>query len=220
MAEIVFDQVSFAWPGGKEILNEASFTLKSGSFTLVTGPSGVGKSSLLRLINRLEEPRTGTILLDGKPLPDYDPPRLRRDLVYLQQKPVVLDCRVRESMLIPFDFALARELPRPDDTTLREVLDRLFLNDISLDQQAQSLSEGQKQRLCFSRLLLLRPRMILLDEPTSSLDGQSRARVESLITTFCTEGTTVVMITHDDFSPKGMDATTLCFNKGEIGIMK
>lgn len=216
--EICFEQVAFCWPQGGTVLEKTSFVLPGDQLTLLRGPSGAGKSTLLRLLTRLEEPTSGRISYAGTPLPSYSAVQLRRKILYLQQKAMVFDCPVRESLLIPFSFAAAKDLAPPADETMREILDELLLTEISFTQNAMTLSEGQKQRLCFARMLLMRPETLLLDEPTAALDAESREIVEELIVRLCRQGMSVIMITHNDFYPRDLAVTEMLLTNKTVEI--
>ncbi|UZP66124.1 ATP-binding cassette domain-containing protein [Desulfovibrio mangrovi] len=198
---IDFDTVSYTWPGGKG-LHDVRLAVPRGALVLVAGPSGSGKSTLLRLAARLEEPDSGSIRFAGQPLADYEPPRLRRRIGYIQQTPVVMEGSVRENLLLPYSFAVNKEEPVPADEELNSWLQRVALDGVRLDDAATALSVGQKQRLCIIRSLLLRPELLLMDEPTSALDRESRRIVEELTETLNREGMTIIMVTHSDYRPQ------------------
>jgi len=203
---IEFDQVSFGFEPESPLFEEVSLDLTAGTFYLVTGPSGVGKSTLLRLINRLEEPTAGEIRFGGRPLHDYAPPRLRRSILSVQQTPTAIDASVRDNLLLPFEFVANGDLERPDDAALERRLADVLLEEVSLDAHAQTLSVGQLQRMCILRGLLLQPEVMLLDEPTSALDADSREAVLRLIAKiFGDTGVTAVMVSHQDVCPPGVE---------------
>lgn len=187
----------------RAILSNADLDVPRGAFVLLTGPSGAGKSTLLRLFCRLEEPQAGQVLLDGLGVDALPAPRLRRRVSYLQQTPVVAPGSVRENLLLPFSFTSAEGEPRPDDDTLRRMLARLAADDIPLDQEAATLSVGQRQRLCLARALLTRPEALLLDEPVSALDADSSRAVLDAAESFCLDaGGTVLLVSHAEFTPQ------------------
>jgi len=207
---IEFDGVSFGFEPESPLFEEVSLGLTAGDFYLVTGPSGVGKSTLLRLINRLEEPTAGVIRFGGRPLVDHAPPRLRRSILSVQQTPTAIDASVRDNLLLPFRFAANDDLARPDDAALKRRLADVLLEDVSLDAHAQTLSVGQLQRLSILRGLLLEPEVMLLDEPTSALDIDSRDAVLALIARiFADTGMTTVMVSHQDVCPPGVEPLLL-----------
>ncbi len=207
---IELDGVSFGFAPESPLFEAVSLDFSAGSFYLVTGPSGVGKSTLLRLINRLEEPTAGEIRFQGRPLHLHAPPRLRRSILSVQQMPTAIDASVRDNLLLPFGFAANADLSRPDDAALERHLADVLLEDVSLEAHAQTLSVGQLQRLCILRGLLLEPEVMLLDEPTSALDNDSRDAVLALIARiYADTGMTTVMVSHRDVCPPGVDPVEL-----------
>jgi len=214
---IQFENVSFAYPGNKVLFQKLSIGLTPGTFYHVKGPSGSGKSTLLRLVIRLEEPTQGRILFKKTPLSDTYPPHLRRAVLYLPQTPVAIDGAVREYLLLPFMFKANQALEKPGDSQLMERLKAFLLDDIHLDDHVQTLSVGQLQRLCFIRGLLLSPAVLLLDEPTSSLDQQSAAVVRDHIEKLCnTSGMTILMISHEDVLPGSLTHRSLIVADGLV----
>jgi UDP-glucose/iron transport system ATP-binding protein len=216
---IEFDGVSFGFEPENLLFEEVSLGLTAGVFYLVTGPSGVGKSTLLRLINRLEEPTAGEIRFGGRPLRDHAPPRLRRSILSVQQTPTAIDASVRDNLLLPFRFSANDDLERPDDAALERRLADVRLQDLDLDAHAQTLSVGQLQRLCILRGLLLEPEVMLLDEPTSALDLDSRDAVLALIARiFADTGMTTVMVSHQDVCPPGVEPSLLSVRDRHIEL--
>ncbi|RWU02519.1 ATP-binding cassette domain-containing protein [Pseudodesulfovibrio sp. S3] len=211
---LTLDRVCFAYPGGPTILQNASLTFKQGEYHLVRGPSGSGKSTLLRLLCRLEEVQDGTITFNDSPLPDIPPAELRRSVAYVQQMPTLLTGTVRDNLLLPFAFKANSGLPRPTDRTLTDHLDSFLLTGITPDSNACKLSVGQAQRICLIRSLLLSPEVVLLDEPTASLDAKSAAVVLDKTRELAESNVTVIMISHSETVPKGVTNTVTVADKG------
>lgn len=173
--------------------------VESGQFVVVEGPSGSGKSSLLRLLNRLHEPTAGALLIDGARPRDADVADLRRRAILVPQTPTAMSGTVRDTLCWPLAFRANRHLTRPTDTSLRQRLDAALLQDAGLDDESRTLSVGQRQRLSLLRALLLEPEILLCDEPTAALDGVTRAVIESQLASRAAAGCGVVVVTHQAF---------------------
>lgn len=181
--------------------------VETGDFILIQGASGIGKSSLLRLLNRLQEPTAGEIRIDGKPIAEFDVTTLRRKIGYVQQLPVIIDGSVEDNFNLSFRFRSARSQTKPRAETMRQFMDDFLLQEVRLADDAQKLSVGQKQRIALIRMLLLQPEVLLCDEPTSALDAESKEIVESWIERINIEkGIGVILVTHLDFVPKQVKA--------------
>ena len=203
---IEFRNVSFSYSETESLYKDISFSLMKGAFYLIKGPSGVGKSTLLRLMNRMEEPTSGDIFLNGNSYTVRFSPELRTSVIYIQQIPVLFDGTIKENLLLPFNFRANRHLDKPEDTVLENYLSEFKLEKIRLDRSANQLSAGQAQRLCLIRGLLLSPEVVLFDEPVSALDKESSDIVEAYAEKLCIErGITVVMVSHKDFIPKRVE---------------
>ena len=173
--------------GGARRLDGVDLTLRAGGITVILGPNGAGKSLLLRALHGLIVPASGRILWDGAPLSDA----LRRRQAMVFQKPVLL----RRSAGANLDFVLrARGRADPDR---REAL----LHHVGLSGHARTparrLSGGEQQRLALARALATDPEVMLLDEPTASLDPASTLRIERIVAGFAASGGKAVFVTHD-----------------------
>jgi putative ABC transport system ATP-binding protein len=157
--------------------------------TVVVGPSGSGKSTLLRLCNRLEAPTTGTVRFRGDDVATLDPLALRRRVGMVFQGPTPFAGSVRDNLRVA-DSDLG-----DDDAKL--VLDRADLAPGFLDRPADELSGGEAQRMCLARTLATAPEVLLMDEPTSSVDARSRRALEDMTQALARDGVPVVWVTHD-----------------------
>ena len=182
--------VSLRYSDGKESLRHINLEIERNAITVLFGPAGGGKSSLLRTINRLNDLTdvdhlSGEIWLDGENIldPEIDLIALRRKVGMVFARPVVLPMSIRENLTYGLELAGEKNNAtkhRAVESSLRaaalweEVADRL-------DDSAISLSGGQQQRLCIARVLALEPEVIMLDEPTSGLDPISTGTVEGTL---------------------------------------
>jgi ABC-type multidrug transport system fused ATPase/permease subunit len=183
------DHLCLAYPSGRghpatEILSDISFSVARGSALTLVGPSGSGKSSVLRCLNRLVEPTSGTVRFDGRDIRSFDPRELRCQVALVMQTPVMFEGTVRDNLCIRpagvrGDFSEAR---------LEATLDEVGLDSTLLDRQAATLSGGEKQRVTIARGLLRDPQALLLDEPTSALDPPNTLLVIQTVSRLITCG--------------------------------
>lgn len=177
----------------KHILHIPALPIREKKVTCIIGESGSGKTSLLTLLNDIHSPDCGSILYQGKPLSSYDPIMLRREIVMLGQTPPIFEGSVRDNLLIGLRFC---EQEEKDDKELHLALSHVQL-DKKLDEEADALSGGEKQRLALARLSLMNPNVYLLDEPTSALDEQTaRSVMHQFLENAKLLQKTVIMITH------------------------
>lgn len=177
----------------QDILDIPHLEIPSGKVTCVVGRSGSGKTTLVKTLNRMITPDEGTILYQGSSITDIDPVQLRRKVVMLPQAPVMFDGTIRDNLLIGLQFA---ERPPIGDDTLRSILEIMDLRK-DLDNEAASLSGGEKQRVALGRILAMQPEAALLDEPSSALDeGTERAVIGRLADAARERGVTLVIVTH------------------------
>lgn len=209
--------LSFAYQNGPTLLRDVTLEFTRGAFVFIHGASGAGKSTFLRLLNRLEEPLAGEIQFKGQPLESLQPMQLRRAMTYIQQTPVLIEGSVRDNLLLPFRFKANRHLPVPDEVHLNFQLRQFRLDGVRLTDNALNLSVGQRQRLSLLRATLITPEVLLLDEPTSALDRDSRQAVEDIIETLnCEDKLTIFMVSHQSFAPKRVSPRYLEIEKGQI----
>ncbi|MGH2774863.1 MAG: phosphate ABC transporter ATP-binding protein [Actinomycetota bacterium] len=175
--------------GGRAVLSEISASFQRNAVSAIVGPSGAGKTSLLRCLNRLEEPSGGSVLLDSRDITAVDPIQLRRRVGMIFQTPAVFEGGVRGN--------LAYGLTDVSDDELRRALTSAGLGDDFLERDSGALSVGQAQRVCIARALVRRPEILLMDEPTSALDRDAAARIEQLVTSLNETGLTVILVTHN-----------------------
>jgi putative ABC transport system ATP-binding protein len=175
--------------GDAVLLDAVTADIPAGACTAVAGPSGAGKSTLLRLLNRFLDPTAGTVAFRGGPLDGYDVLALRRRVGLVAQQPVLLTDRVATELRVG----------RPDltDAGAADLMRQVALPAAMLCRGTDGLSGGESQRICLARALAVQPEVLLLDEPTSSLDRVSVAAVEDVVRDLVRGGRTAVLVSHD-----------------------
>jgi len=199
MANIVqFENVGLRYGTGSETLSDVSFTLKSGSFYFLTGPSGAGKTSLLKLLYLAQRPTRGVIRLFGEDagaLPRQRLPGFRRRIgVVFQDFRLVPHLSAYDNIALPLRVAGVQEsdIAAP----VREMLAWVGLTDRGRDRPP-TLSGGEQQRIAIARAVIARPELLVADEPTGNVDPEMAERLLYLFESLNRLGTTVVMATHD-----------------------
>lgn len=179
------------------LLYDLAVTARSGEVTAIIGPSGGGKSTLVRLINRMADPVAGAVSLNGRDIRSYDPLQLRRLVALVPQKPFMFHGSVLDNLQRPFLYR--QEIPpAADSNDVLQVLALVRLDPILSTRDARSLSGGEQQRVALARALLTRPRALLLDEPTSALDRRTSDSLAATLQEICrSQELTMVMATHD-----------------------
>ena len=177
----------------KTILSSISLEIPASSIFILIGPSGSGKSSLLRLLNRLDAPTSGRILYKDQPIESYPVQELRKEVGMLFQHPVMINGTVRDNI------ALGHKLQKKDlpEEKVLELIERVGLEKDLIDKDASVLSGGQKQRVALARTLANDPKVLLLDEPTSALDPGAVVQVRETLIQQAKRGITLVWVTHD-----------------------
>ncbi len=183
-----FSDVAVAGSSGVR-LHEVTLSIPTSGITVLAGPSGSGKSTLLRLCNRLEVPSGGRVEYREQDLALLDPLELRRQVGMVFQRPVLFSGSVRDN-LVEADA-------ESGDDGFRNVLERAALDESFLGRPATDLSGGEAQRVCLARALLAEPDVLLMDEPTSSLDGVAVSKLEHLGRSLADAGMPIVWVTHD-----------------------
>jgi putative ABC transport system ATP-binding protein len=175
------------------ILRDVDFTVDAGETLTVIGPSGAGKSTLLRLLCRLDEPTGGTVSIDGTDYRTLEPTVLRTRVGLVPQDPALRDGTIRENVTI--GPRLRGESVEPG--RVASLLERVDLGGYA-DRQVAALSGGEAQRVAIARTLVVDPEVLLLDEPTASLDPDAQAEIEALLAELlASSDRTAVLVTHD-----------------------
>ena len=182
------------------VLKDINFTMEEGEYTAIMGPSGSGKSTLMNLIGCLDQPTSGTYLLDGEDVSHMNDNRmsdvrLKKIGFVFQTFQLLPYLSARDNVALPLSYEGIPAKKRRERA--EEALARVGLSD-RLHFMPTQLSGGQKQRVAIARAIVNHPRILLADEPTGALDSASGAQVMELFTDLNrSEGMTVLMITHD-----------------------
>ncbi len=190
MDKIIIDRLSIQYSDGSESLKGICLAIPANAITVLFGPAGGGKSTLLRTLNRLNDladvtKMTGQVLLDGVNIldPKTDVIALRRRVGMVFARPVVLPLSIRGNLTYGLEMAGERNRVRLDGAVQRSLKQAALWDEVKdrLDEPAVALSGGQQQRLCLARVLAMESEVILLDEPTSGLDPISTGKVEATL---------------------------------------
>lgn len=200
--------------GHHSILKLISFSLNSGEILALTGRSGSGKTSLLRLLCRMEDPSSGDLFFEGTNLVSQDPLEVRRQIQWVFQTPVMVEKTVLE------DLQLGRSFSKDKDATSAENaeawMEKLHLAPALLKEDPKRLSVGEAQRIALARAILLQPKVLLLDEPTSALDQVSKEAIEETLRNCARQGISILLVTHDPRQMSELASRGLELSKGEI----
>ena len=175
--KFIIQRLSLKLPNGATILHDISLEIPAGSVTAVIGPSGSGKSSLLRCLNRLWEPPPGSIFIDGGDITAMDVLLLRRRVGMLFQAPALFEGTVADNIA----YGPALQGRRLASQEIAELLQMAGLDAGLVEKPVDQLSGGQAQRVSLARTLANQPDVLLLDEPTSALDPAATRKIESTI---------------------------------------
>ena len=204
MNKIIIENLSIQYSDGTESLRNISLNISEKAVTVLFGPAGGGKSTLLRCLNRLNDltevsNSSGRILIDGENIldPKTDVIALRRKVGMVFARPVVLPLTIRGNLTYGLELAGVTRRSVLDEAVERSLKLAAIWDEVHdrLDEPAIALSGGQQQRICLARVLALQPEIILLDEPTSGLDPISTGKVEAALIELKKEYT-VILVPH------------------------
>ncbi|MEX2302135.1 MAG: ABC transporter ATP-binding protein [Bryobacterales bacterium] len=195
--EVCFERVNFAYEPGKPVLHEISFASRPGSVTALVGPSGSGKSTIIGLVAAFYKPADGNVMVDGVDLSTVKLSSYRTQLSVVLQETFLFDGSIRENVAFGRPDASEQEIlevcriARVDE--FAEKLEKSY--DTIVGERGVKLSGGQRQRVAIARAILANPRILILDEATSSLDSESEAMIQQGLS-FLMRGRTTFVIAH------------------------
>lgn len=218
MAVIVYENISKTFDGGKTYaVDGVSAEIEKGEFVTILGSSGCGKTTLLKLTNRLYEPDGGRILVEGKDTSGLDPVRLRRSMGY-----VIQQVGLFPHMTVEGNITAVPSLMKWDKGRMKERADQL-LRLVGLepsefrDRYPHQLSGGQQQRIGLARALVLDPDIMLMDEPFGAIDAITRLNLQNELMKIHKElGKTVLFVTHDIDEAFRLGDRVMVMNQGKI----
>jgi cell division transport system ATP-binding protein len=214
---IRFDNIGKRYPGGQEALREVTFEIEPGELVFLTGHSGAGKSTVLRLVSLVERPTRGTVTVVGRNLAQVGRrgvPALRRQIGQVfQDHRLLTDRTVFDNVALPLVIAGVRRTEL--DKRVRAALDRVGLLARERAQPAQ-LSAGEQQRVGIARAIVAKPPVVLADEPTGNLDPQLAAEIMALFETLAQGGITVLVASHDLHLVQRMKKRVLVLDHGKL----
>jgi ABC-type methionine transport system ATPase subunit len=193
--------VGLVSPAGEVILRDLDWEVDEGAIAVVVGPSGAGKSRLLRLINRLDEPSAGELDILGRPQVEWEVGALRRAIGWVPQRPSLADGTGADNLDLPVRLGLVA-----DRSGVGRAAAIAGLDDALLARPVTQLSGGERHRVALARALVLEPRVLLLDEPSSALHGAAAAGVLGAVKDWCaSRRVTMCVVTHriDDLDTLG-----------------
>ncbi len=214
---IRFDQVHKRYPNGREALSGVSFNIDSGALTFLTGHSGAGKSSILKLIALIERPTRGQVIVNNQNTAGVKSrriPQFRRQIgVVFQDHKLLYDRPVADNVALP--LVIAGIPKREVDKRVRAALDQVGLlgkeNSLPLE-----LSTGEQQRVGIARAVVTKPALLIADEPTGNLDPQLALEIMKLFKRFSEVGVTVVIASHDVHLIDQVGARRIVLGEGRV----
>jgi cell division transport system ATP-binding protein len=214
---IRFDQVHKRYPNGREALAGVSFNIESGALTFLTGHSGAGKSSILKLIALIERPTRGQVIVNSQNTAGVEPrgiPQFRRRIgVVFQDHKLLHDRPVADNVALPLIIA---GVPRREiDKRVRAALDQVGLLGREKSRPLE-LSTGEQQRVGIARAVVAKPALLIADEPTGNLDPELALEIMRLFKRFSEVGVTVVVASHDVHLIDQVGARRIVLSEGRV----
>jgi putative ABC transport system ATP-binding protein len=203
---------------GRALLAPTDFALNEGERAAITGPSGSGKSVFLRALALLDAADAGRVLWHGKPVTRTRIPAYRRRVAYIAQRPAMLDGSVEHNLRYPFALKVYRDV-RFDRAKAARLVEAAGRGADFLERRASELSGGEAQIAALVRVLQLEPEVLLLDEPTASLDPASVRAIEALVAAWFGAGTAraSIWVSHDPQQARRIATRQLTMTAGVLG---
>ena len=212
VGHLEFKDVSFKYnTGDKMVLNKINIDFEQDKKMAIVGPSGIGKSTILSLIERFYEPTSGMILFDGKNIKNFEINHWRSFIGYVQQEPVLFNSSIRENIIFGRENITESQINEAcEKAYATEIINKVGL-DYIVGVKGEKLSGGQRQRIAIARAVLLKPKILLLDEATSALDNKSELEVQKALD-MVSKGISTIVIAHKIDTIKNSDKI-FCFGK-------
>ncbi|WP_413935531.1 ABC transporter ATP-binding protein [Nitrospira sp. BLG_1] len=198
IGDIRLEHISFSYLEGCPVLRDLTLQIAPGQRVAFVGPSGAGKSTLVSLLLRLYQPSQGTILLDDRSLADYERESLRHSIGVVLQDTLLFQASIADNIAYGVEQATREQIVKAaQEANAHEFIAELPDGyDTIVGERGGTLSGGQRQRICLARALVKQPSILMLDEPTASLDHRSATYVRETITRIQADRTTIVITHH------------------------
>jgi cell division transport system ATP-binding protein len=214
---VSFNRVGKRYPDGYEALRDATFAVEAGEFAFLTGHSGAGKTTALKLIPAIERATAGAVLVNGQnvgALREAAVPFLRRGLgLVFQDQKLLHDRNVFDNAMLP--LLVCGEPPREAARRVRAALDKVGLAGREKALPIM-LSGGEQQRLCIARAVVNRPTLLIADEPTANLDSEAATEVMEIFRAFNQVGVTMLVATHDSSLVERFGTSAVRLDHGRV----
>jgi ATP-binding cassette, subfamily B, multidrug efflux pump len=215
VGEIRFDHVSFGYKPGEYIIHDLDFTIRSGEKVALVGPTGAGKSSIIRLLSRLYDPQEGRILLDGIDIRDLPQAELRKRIGIILQDGFIFSGDVKGNITLGETYSFEEIQSAAEKTNVATFMEQLPNGyDTQLRERGTNLSGGQKQLIAFARAAIRNPKIWVLDEATSSLDVTTESQVQEALDHML-EDKTAIIIAHRLSTIRNVDRI-LVLKRGQL----
>lgn len=190
------EDVSYTYNGKDNVVEHVSLSFEKGKIYAIVGKSGAGKTTLLSMMSLLTKPASGKILYEGKDITNMDPYVYRSHYagVIFQNYNLLMNLTALENVMLSMDIS-QRKIEHPK-AYAKALLEKVGLDEDEMNRRILKLSGGQQQRVAIARCLSYEPKLILADEPTGNLDGETQSEILSIFQALAKEGHCIIMVTH------------------------